>query len=371
MTDTNHPDQVRLSVALIATGDELTQGDILNTNGQFIARQLHELGFTVNLHIIVDDEETRICAATQFAARNHDIVILSGGLGPTSDDRTRFALAKALGKQLIFDATSWQAIEVRLVAAKLEVNDANRQQAYFPEHADILANPNGTAAGCHLNINDTHFFMLPGPPKECLPMFTDYVLPILQPLALPQASFKWLLFGASEGEVGALLDNAVAGLDCKTGYRWAYPYLEFKVFAEANELLQQAATRCRPLLENVLVSESAQTYPQQLIKFLQEKKLTLFFKETLLNHVIETHLLSNETRSLFGPEESSISITVKGLEAYWQQAKPPVQTTAIIQINYTGKTVEHKQTIYYRDAQVLDYLVATVCRELLHFCASL
>ena len=99
-----------MNIGFLATGDELTTGDILNTNGQTIARILFEKGFELGSHVIAPDEESSIVNAIKFLLQNHSIIIITGGLGPTSDDRTRYALAKALNKHLIFHMPSWEKL---------------------------------------------------------------------------------------------------------------------------------------------------------------------------------------------------------------------------------------------------------------------
>ena len=232
-------------VGFIATGDELTHGDILNTNGQNMVQKIYRLGLAIGQHVIVNDDEDEIVYALHYQLTHHDIIILSGGLGPTSDDKTRFALSRCIGKTLIFNEANWQAIVKRLEKYNRPIGDHNRQQALFPEGAVILDNPNGTAAGCSVEYQAKTIFMLPGPPSECLPMFEDYVLLVLKKFASTQYRLRYLLTGVSEGDIAAKLDSTIAHLNCKTGYRVNKPELEFKLstnnkadFEEAEKLIE-------------------------------------------------------------------------------------------------------------------------------------
>jgi nicotinamide-nucleotide amidase len=360
-----------LRVGLIATGDELTQGDILNTNGQAIARQLHEMGFKLFQHIIVDDDEARIQHAIETLALHNDVVIISGGLGPTSDDRTRYALAAAVKKELVFDEPSWQAIVARLQKAHIDVHESNNQQAWLPSGGDILPNPHGTAPGFHIEHQNTHYFMLPGPPKECLPMFRDQVLPALEGYAQITHHFKWLLLGASEGEIGAQLDAALANIACQTGYRWGYPYLEFKVSADSNQDLLAAEAAVLPLLTDYLVSKHNISLEQQLYSMLEAKNLQLHFADnTTSQRVMQTLLTANVATLFSETPANAIQISLSGFKEYWQNLAPPCLTQVSLSINHAGKKSQQALRVYYRDDTVWTSLSAQVCREVLAFLSS-
>lgn len=354
-------------IGLIATGDELTQGDILNTNGQYIAENLQALGFLVQQHIIVDDDETRISQAVQIQLQTNDIIIISGGLGPTSDDRTRFALAKALDRQLVFDAATWQQICQRIQRTSRAVDQHNRQQALFPEQAEILPNPHGSAAGCVINLSTKQIFMLPGPPNECLPMFKQYVLSTLKSQAQPTFNFKWLLLGASEGEIAGKLDTAVAHLNCRTGYRWSYPYLEFKVFADNQTTLHEATNQCEALLKPYLISKKQQTAKQQVQALISEQNISLHFSAQPLSQLMKFALLTAHNHQLLSAnkDDATLALNISGLTVYWQQQPPPTMSEITLEFSTAQEQVCKNLSIYYRDERVKEYLVELICRELL------
>lgn len=229
--------QTILRVGLLATGNEITEGEILNTDGQLIAQALTTNGFKIGLHIVTPDIDEDIEQALRFLLSSHHIVIITGGLGPTSDDRTRNALSAVTEQQLQFDEKSWQNICERIQQRlNREPHESNRQQAFFPQGATIIPNPNGTAAGCWIDHDNKIIFMLPGPPPECLAMFEAVVLPKLLNLKMRQQQTKltWRLKGAVESEIAALIDEAVKDYPVKTGYRAASPYLDIKIYAEQN-----------------------------------------------------------------------------------------------------------------------------------------
>ena len=309
------PPTQKTRIGLIATGDELIQGDIIDTNGQFIATQLLQLGFVIHRRILVDDNENHISEAIKWQLQDNDIIIISGGLGPTSDDRTRFALARALDCELIFNAGAWQAICQRLYKPHVKIDESNHQQALLPKDAEMLHNPNGSAAGCYLINHNKQIFMLPGPPQECLPMFEKQVIAKIINFSIPTYRFNWLLLGANEGEVAAKLDAAVKCLDCQTGYRCHYPYLEFKVHANDEQTLQQAKNICEPLVESYLVSKAKKTTKQQLQNVLDKQLLQLYFSEQPLAQYVKMQLLtaSNHLQLCNLPNSNYINIAISGL----------------------------------------------------------
>ena len=176
-------------IALLATGDEISHGDILNTNSQEIAQRLFNQGMQIGTHITTPDQISEIETAIHFLLKDHRGLIITGGLGPTSDDLTRYALSNATQRKLIFDEQTWDTITTRLKRFGYDkFPESNRQQALFPEGATIIPNPNGTAAGCFLKLNNQYIFMLPGPPVECLPMVDHVVVQTLIQAHFPEDS---------------------------------------------------------------------------------------------------------------------------------------------------------------------------------------
>lgn len=225
-----------LKVALLATGDELTHGDILNTNTQEIAKRLTEQNIPVGQHLTSPDKLEEIQKAIVFLLKDHSSIIITGGLGPTSDDRTRFALSKAIHQPLVFDQVSWGHIVTRIQQRHPGhiPPESNRQQALFPKGAMIFNNPHGTANGCGITLKHKSLFMLPGPPHECLAMFQNYVVPQLLSAGYPQEIYrsKWMLCNVSEGHIAEVLDKLVEPYAVSTGYRLASPHLEFKIYSQ-------------------------------------------------------------------------------------------------------------------------------------------
>jgi nicotinamide-nucleotide amidase len=238
-------------IGFLATGNELTEGDILNTNGQFMAQLLTQEGFVIGLHIIVPDDEKIIADSLDFLLLTHATIIVTGGLGPTSDDKTRQALSKVVQQPLVFDESTWQTIRTR-IRNRLghEPHSSNQQQALFPEGAVIMPNPHGTAAGCFIiNYNKT-IYMLPGPPKECIPMFEEYVLPNLLKTreSLPRRKISYQLKGVAESDIAARVDAALKAYPVSTGYRVNSPFIEVKIYGQYHDAWDEMVR----MLENIL-----------------------------------------------------------------------------------------------------------------------
>ncbi|MCX5690939.1 MAG: competence/damage-inducible protein A, partial [Planctomycetota bacterium] len=173
------------TAAILSVGDELVLGQTLDTNSRWLSQQLTDAGIMPVIHLTVpDDLGAQQQAFTQLAAKV-DVIIASGGLGPTADDLTREALAAAMGVPLELDPVSLSQIEAFFAARGRTMSDLNRVQAMFPRSAMPIPNIHGTAPGIMGQVRtDGHaceVFCIPGPPREMMPMFTSLVLPRLRP----------------------------------------------------------------------------------------------------------------------------------------------------------------------------------------------
>jgi nicotinamide-nucleotide amidase len=166
-----------LNAAIVSTGDELVVGKTLDTNGHWLINQLTDLEVQVMCQITVGDVKSEIIWALRAAAAKAPLVILTGGLGPTDDDLTRFALSELAGVCLLEHADSIRRIESFFKSLNRPMNDRNRIQAMMPEGAEVLDNPTGTAPGIKMAIKGTTIFALPGVPREMKLMYANYIQP--------------------------------------------------------------------------------------------------------------------------------------------------------------------------------------------------
>jgi nicotinamide-nucleotide amidase len=172
-----------LSAEIIAIGSELLTPEKTDTNGLWLTGKLNDIGIDVKLKTIVGDDGARLEETVHDAMRRSDLVITTGGLGPTEDDITRQFTAKALGRELVYHDDIEAHLRERFRSWGRDMPEINKRQAYIIDGAEILPNPNGSAVGMYVETDGKMLAILPGPPRENQPMFTDFVLPKLKAVA--------------------------------------------------------------------------------------------------------------------------------------------------------------------------------------------
>lgn len=163
-----------MDAEIIAVGSELLLGQIANTNAQFLSRELADLGINVFYHTVVGDNSQRLKEAVTVAQTRADLIIFSGGLGPTKDDLTKETIAHILGRKLVYDETAMSAISAYYQKTKRPMTENNKKQALVLEGAEVLANDQGMAPGMALAEKEKTYMLFPGPPREMRPMFINY-----------------------------------------------------------------------------------------------------------------------------------------------------------------------------------------------------
>ena len=230
------------SATVLAVGTELTTGQIINRNAAWISEVLDKMGIEVLFHLTVPDERERILEGLKTCANASELLFVTGGLGPTTDDFTRNIIAEWLDTPLEFNEESWKAIEKRGQDLRIKIAPSNRQQCYFPKEAIILPNPAGTAAGFSIRASTKNaqslaklnqLWVLPGPPLEIKAIWDLEIQEVLKQYApdqTPTRLLTWQCMGKSEAELGEMTETALAGSGLKTGYRAHRPYIEVKVW---------------------------------------------------------------------------------------------------------------------------------------------
>lgn len=197
---------------IIAIGTELLLGVTQDTNTSFLAKELNRLGIDVYRSTIIGDNPTRITQAIQEASIRAEILITSGGLGPTVDDPTRQAVADAFHQPLVFHPDLWEAIQARFKRAGRIVSENNKRQAFIPENARVIENKVGTAPSFYIENNNRIIISLPGVPAELKFLFQTALVPLLQrKYGLHQIIYSKIIHTSGMGE--SLVDEALADLE--------------------------------------------------------------------------------------------------------------------------------------------------------------
>lgn len=358
-------------IALLATGDEITCGDIVNTNSQVMAQQLTEAGLEIGFHLSCSDDLQDIYNAIEYLLGQHQVLIITGGLGPTSDDRTRFALAKVINKELQFHQPSWDWIIQRHKDLNIPVPESNRQQALFPEGAQVLNNANGSANACYYRDNDKWIFMLPGPPQECLPIFQNDVLPLLNQSIEknPLEKLKWQVFGLPEAMLAERMENLIADYACITGYRWHFPYIDFKIYLKDKKQKDKIIAIVDSALAEHIICPADQT----AIEVLQHKLLSLSEKLLICDKatggLLESniHHPDNHPYLIFSDHSDQNiknKIIITGLEDYWQNRRDVKETILHLQYFTDSQQSQESFTIPYRHQRVRLYALELIAARI-------
>jgi nicotinamide-nucleotide amidase len=273
--------------AILCTGSELTRGELVNTNATWLAEALTTLGFVVAAIDAVPDDRAGIISALERLAKQHAVIVCTGGLGPTTDDLTSSTVAELLGVPLVRDEVSLAQLAARFARAGRSMAASNAKQADFPAGATILPNPEGTAPGFSVRLGQAVAFFLPGVPSEMKAMFGASVVPAIEPaLGDRQHQVRLATYGLPESEVNDRLAGIEAAHDVTLGYRARMPTIEVKVLARASTAEQartraeSAAREVRHRLGEAVYGEGDAGFVETLLGELETKGLTLALAES-------------------------------------------------------------------------------------------
>jgi nicotinamide-nucleotide amidase len=275
-------------VEVINTGTELLLGNTVNTHIAFLGQELFPLGLRIARQVTVPDGEDIRTALTESLTRA-DIILVTGGLGPTTDDITREITAELFNLSLLEDESVVKSIEERFARRHLQMTERNRRQAQVPQGATVLVNPFGTAPGLYLQKRDpdsqrtSHVFLLPGPPRELRPMFKDTVAPILKNL-IPDGpnidSRRWLVIGLGESKVEAIVGEdllAIAGMEL--GYCARPGAVEVRTIG-TQEMLAKAEAIMMAKLSDFMAGEGGAPLEELIVHHLSALKKTVATAES-------------------------------------------------------------------------------------------
>lgn len=204
-----------MKAEIIATGTEILLGQTLNTSAHYLTGKLSELGIEVDYHTTVGDNEERLEKVIEQALDRSDLILLTGGTGPTVDDLSKELVAKVLGLKMVLDPASLEKIRQFFSHRGSKMPETEKKEAYFPEGAQILPNDHGTAPGAIIKKNNKTIIILPGPPSEMQPMFNDSVWPVLKSLSAEDETRMNVrlikVFGLGESDLELKLQDLIGG----------------------------------------------------------------------------------------------------------------------------------------------------------------
>ncbi len=328
--------QKALVAEILCTGEELLLGDIVNTNAAFLSSELTKMGISVYHHSVVGDDASRLSDCVREGLSRSDIIVISGGLGPTKDDLTKETVGALFGREMKLHSESLEAIKAYFAKTGRVMSKNNEKQAMMPEGAIVFSNHYGTAPALALeNDNGQSVIMLPGPPSELVPLFFEQVAPYLKNKNSMAISSKNIhFFGIGESALAECLDGFLvdtpaltAATYCKEGE------VRIRITARA-ESEAEAEMICNAHAEKIMQSDISTfvygvdvgTIENAVVKALHESKLTLSAAESCTGGLIARRVtdISGCSDVFFGGcvtytndvKQRLIGVSAKTLEEY-------------------------------------------------------
>ncbi|CEP90018.1 competence damage-inducible protein A [[Clostridium] sordellii] len=288
-----------MKAEIITVGTEILLGDIVNTNSQFLAKELASLGLDVYYQSTVGDNESRLMDTLNESLDRSDIIITTGGLGPTNDDITKEVAAKCFNQELVFYNNIWKDIKQYFEKIGVEPTENNKKQAYFPKDCIILNNSNGTAPGAILKKENKMIIVLPGPPKEMIPMFNNELKKHLENLTDYKLISRTLrFFGIGESELEDKLSDIINNQTNPTIAPYAKEgEVTLRITAksytkdDADNLIDEVENKIKTVVGKYLYGYGETTLEETVAKLLVEKNLTIGVSESCTGGMVSSTLI--------------------------------------------------------------------------------
>jgi nicotinamide-nucleotide amidase len=278
-----------MNAEIIAVGSEMLTPQRVDTNSLYLTAELNNLGVEVVMKSVIGDDRERLAGAVRRALSSSQIVILSGGLGPTEDDLTRESVAQALDRKLVFHQEIADGIEQRFLRMKRKMNEINKRQAYVVDGADVLPNDRGTAPGQWVEDSGTAVMLLPGPPHELKAMFERQCLPRLRRFVPPQVicTCCMRITGMSESDLDALIapvykkyENPATTILAHNGDLQVHLRAHCACEKDADALLTEVAAPIEVLLGDRLYSRNGDPLEVVVGQMLKQSQATVSVAES-------------------------------------------------------------------------------------------
>ncbi|HBR0756690.1 TPA: nicotinamide mononucleotide deamidase-related protein YfaY [Klebsiella quasipneumoniae] len=284
-----------LNVEMLCTGDEVLHGQIVDTNAAWLADFFFNQGLPLTRRHTVGDDLDALVAILRERSEQADVLIVNGGLGPTSDDLSALAAATAKGEGLILHP-EWLDTMTRFFAERgRPMAESNRKQAEIPASAEMINNPVGTACGFAIQLNRCLMFFTPGVPSEFKVMVEQEILPRLRlrfTLPEPPVCLRLTTFGRSESELAQNLNPLTLPPGVVMGYRSSMPIIELKLTgpAEQRDAMLALWPEVRKVAGDSLIFEGTEGLPAQIARSLQERQLSLTLSEQFTGGLLALQL---------------------------------------------------------------------------------
>lgn len=284
---------------IVSVGTELLMGQIVNTDAQFIASHLAPLGYRALYQVTVGDNPARLAGVVQSALARADVLLFTGGLGPTDDDLTKETVAQALGLEMAVVPEEEARLRAYFASRGKQMTPNNLKQARFPTGSIILPNPNGTAPGCIMEADGKAAILMPGPPRELYPMFRDHVLPYLEKRSGVRLHSRELrIFGMGESEVTYRLRDLIAAQSNPT----IAPYVKTSEVtlrvtaqcqddAEGERLVVPVIDTILARLGSIVYSTNGESLPALCVRLLLRQGATLAVAESCTGGMLASSIV--------------------------------------------------------------------------------
>lgn len=288
-----------MNAEILAVGTEILLGDIVNTNAQYIAQGLAELGIDVFYQTVVGDNPDRMKTAMNIAFERADIIITTGGLGPTGDDLTKEIGAEYFGRKLILDEKALDRIKKFFDKMKRPMTDNNVKQAMVPVNSTVMYNENGTAPGIIIEDNNKILIMMPGPPKEMKPMFSKQVKPYLaskQNHTLVSRTLR--IAGVGESAMESMVRDMIDRQSNPTIAPYAKDTESILRITASAKTTEEAEKIIEPIAEEIyrrfgdsVYAEGETSIQETVAKILIDKKVTIAVAESCTGGLVAAKLI--------------------------------------------------------------------------------
>ena len=270
-----------MRVAIITIGDEILGGFTLDSNSTWMARKLMDIGIATNWKMSVGDNAADIKEAFQISSKKSDVILCTGGLGPTADDITMEAFAEYISSELIFDEDYYERLKSIFDERGYEMPESNRSQAYLPDKGDIIPNPKGSARGVKYVADGTSYYILPGVPSEMKAMMEETILPEIKSTVKESINVTTLrTTGMMESALYDVLQEVLTGSKVRVGFLPGFTGVDIRLSSTDRDEVMELASAIYEKIGRTIYAEDWETLEAAVGRGLREKGLTVAVAES-------------------------------------------------------------------------------------------